>query len=155
MDIQETKVEDNWTDSDIKVAGDLNKDVKTNVVPKEKKEGEEDQDQEYTEIVETEELTEEELEIQRIEQENQQINDNYDAYVELDTAAETAKLQAKEMAKNKKKAEIHLLEPRGRISDNRGFVNKGPCGGTEKGMTHFMANAGSKNYIQWKTLKTH
>lgn len=71
MDIQETKVEDNWTDSDIKVAGDLNKDVKTNVVPKEKKEGEEDQDQEYTEIVETEELTEEELEIQRIEQENQ------------------------------------------------------------------------------------
>lgn len=40
MDQQATKVEENWTEADIKVAGDLNKDVKTNVVPKEKVEGE-------------------------------------------------------------------------------------------------------------------
>lgn len=51
------------------------------------------------------------------------------------------------MAKNKKKAEIHLLEPRGRTSDNRGYGNKGPCGGTEKGPIHYMASSGSRNYI--------
>ena len=48
-----------------------------------------------------------------------------------------------------------MLEPRGRISENRGSVNKGPCGGTEKGNTHYLAASGSRNYIQWKVLKAH
>ena len=47
------------------------------------------------------------------------------------------------------------MEPRARRSDNRGFKNAGPCGGTERGNTHFMASAGSRNYIQWKTLKSN
>ena len=41
------------------------------------------------------------------------------------------------------------------MSTNRGSVNKGPCGGTEKGLTHFLAASGSRNYIQWKVLKAH
>ena len=48
-----------------------------------------------------------------------------------------------------------MLEPRARISETRGMVNKGPCGGTEKGNVHYMATSGSRNYIQWKTLKAH
>lgn len=76
------------------------------------------------------------------------------------------------MAKNKKKAvsfflysstllsicfyqEIHLLEPRARLSENRGIANKQPCGGTLKGPIHFMAAAGSRNFINWKTVKAH
>mmetsp|Transcript_43586 Transcript_43586/g.57735 ORF Transcript_43586/g.57735 Transcript_43586/m.57735 type:complete len:144 (+) Transcript_43586:692-1123(+) len=59
------------------------------------------------------------------------------------------------MSKNKRKAEIHLLEPRARHADNRGNGNKGPCGGIERGSTHYMAQSGSRNYIQWKTLKSH
>ena len=51
--------------------------------------------------------------------------------------------------------EIHLLEPRARNSDNRGYGNSGPCGGTEKSSLHYMAAANSRNYIQWKTLKAH
>ena len=48
-----------------------------------------------------------------------------------------------------------MLEPRARPSDNRGAGNKGPCGGTVKGKLHYMAAAGSRNYIQWKTVKSH
>lgn len=65
------------------------------------------------------------------------------------------KIHEMQMAKNKKKAEIHLLEPRARGSDNRGFANKGPCGGIERGKTHYMATSGSRNLVQWKTLKSH
>jgi len=65
------------------------------------------------------------------------------------------KLQEKQMAKNKKKAEIHLLEPRARLSDNRGNANKGPCGGVERGNIHYLSQSGSRNYVQWKTLKSH
>ena len=74
------------------------------------------------------------------------------------------------MAKNKKKAvsqsifvsqssffqqEIHLLEPRARTSAFKGVVNDAPCGGTERGNIHYMASQGSRNYIQWKTLKAN
>jgi len=39
-----------------------------------------------------------------------------------------------------------LLEPRARSTD-RGYGNKGPCGGSEKGPIHYMASTGSRNYI--------
>ncbi len=48
-----------------------------------------------------------------------------------------------------------MLEPRGRLSDNRGYANKGPCGGIERQPLHYMTQAGSRNYIQWKTVKSH
>ena len=50
------------------------------------------------------ELSEEELEQQKIEQDNASIEENYDNYVALDASEETKKLQEKELAKNKKKA---------------------------------------------------
>lgn len=91
----------------------------------------------------------------RQEQENQKINENFDSYVEMDAAAESKKIAEHEMAKNKRKAEIHLIEPRSRLSENKGYANKGPCGGTERGYLHYMTQAGSRNYLQWKTLKSH
>ena len=39
--------------------------------------------------------------------------------------------------------------------ENRGAPNKGPCGGTEKGPAHYLTSSGSRNYIQWKTVKAH
>ena len=90
-DIQATNVEDQWSDHDIKVAESLNKDVTTNVAPK--PEGNADEDQEYSEYVEQpEELSEEELEIKKIEEENQKINEGFEEYANADAAAETAKL---------------------------------------------------------------
>lgn len=47
-----------------------------------------------------------------------------------------------------------MLEPRARPGD-RGFNNTAPCGGTERGAIHFMATTDSRNYIQWKTVKSH
>ena len=49
-------------------------------------------------------MTEEELEQQRIEEENRKIEENFDAYSEMNVEEETKKLQEKELAKNKKKA---------------------------------------------------
>ena len=47
-----------------------------------------------------------------------------------------------------------MLEPRARPTE-RGYNNTAPCGGTEKGPIHFMASTGSRNYLQWKTIKSH
>ena len=51
--------------------------------------------------------------------------------------------------------EIHLLEPMARSYESRSVGNKAPCGNTEKGTTHFLTQAGSRNYFQWRTLKSH
>ena len=48
-----------------------------------------------------------------------------------------------------------MLEPRARLADNRGAGNHAPCGGVERGHIHYLSQAGSRNYIQWKTLKSH
>ena len=170
-DHQVVNVEENWSEEDIKVLEGFNKNVTTNVAPG--TEGADqglEGDQEYEPAPE---LTEEELEQQRIEEENKKLEEGFEDYAALDADAETAKLQEKEMAKNKKKAvshysllsrtnltsfacqEIHLLEPRGRVSENRGTANAAPCGGIEKGHLHYMASSGSRNYIQWKTLKAN
>ena len=50
------------------------------------------------------ELSEEELEQKRQDEENQKINEGFEEYASLDAAEETKKLQEKEMAKNKRKA---------------------------------------------------
>ena len=57
-----------------------------------------------------EELTEEELEAKRQEEENQKLNEDFENYSNLDAGAETKKLQEKVMAKNKRKAVSHLKE---------------------------------------------
>ena len=54
------------------------------------------------------ELTAEELEAMRIEEENRAIEENFEAYSNLDAAEESKKLQEKELAKNKKKAVSEL-----------------------------------------------
>ena len=50
------------------------------------------------------ELTEEELEQKRQQEEEEAINANFENYSNLDANAESMKLQEKQMAKNKKKA---------------------------------------------------
>ena len=42
-----------------------------------------------------------------------------------------------------------------RSYESRSVGNKAPCGNTEKGTTHFLTQAGSRNYFQWRTLKSH
>ena len=61
------------------------------------------------EVEEVYEPTEEELEQQRIEQENAQLEENFDAYASLDADEESKKLQEKELAKNNKKKAVSVL----------------------------------------------
>lgn len=101
-DEHSTNIEETWSENDIKVAEQLNhKNVTTNVQPTSNM----DEDQEYSEYTEEpEELSEEDLELKRIEEENLKIEQGFEEYSNADAALETAKLQEKEMAKNKKKA---------------------------------------------------
>jgi len=98
-----------------------------------------------------EELTEEELlemETQRLnEEENMKISQDFDNYVELDADAEAKKIHSKVMEKKVKKAEIHLLDPMPRSYEQRHAGNKSPCGKPQKGTTHYLAQAGSRNYF--------
>ena len=108
-DHQEVNVKEHWSDSDIKVLEGMSQ-ASQNVTTNANAEGEGDQDQSqyFTEANPEEEpaeaLTEEELEQQRIEEENRKIEENFDAYSEMNVEEETKKLQEKELAKNKKKA---------------------------------------------------
>ncbi len=110
-------VEENWSESDIKVLEGMNaasKNVTTNTTPAAGGDGTQDpnadQSQYFTEAETADseeappELTEEEAEEQRLEEENRQIEENFDAYTELNVEEETKKLQEKELSKNKRKA---------------------------------------------------
>ena len=68
---------------------------------------------------------------------------------------ETEKLQEAIIAKKVKKAELHLLEPLARVYENRHVGNEAPCGPAGKGPTHWIGSQGSRNYITWRTLKSH
>ena len=132
-DHQVTNIEQNWSDEDIKVLEGMKKAAKEVTINsnggeagEEGEEGEEgaegattatsttkkkdanaDQLQEgegEEEIEQAPELTEDELEAQRIDAENAAIEENFEAYANLDAAEETKKIQEKEMAKNKRKA---------------------------------------------------
>ena len=46
-----------------------------------------------------------------------------------------------------------MVEPKARIGTDRNLANRQPCGAAEKGPTHYLARAGSKNFIQWRTVK--
>ncbi len=43
--------------------------------------------------------------------------------------------------------EITLIEPKARLYLNLSAPNEQPCGGTEKGLVHFIATPGSRNYF--------
>jgi hypothetical protein len=43
--------------------------------------------------------------------------------------------------------EITLIEPKARLYQNLSSPNEQPCGGTEKGLVHFIATPGSRNYF--------
>ncbi len=43
--------------------------------------------------------------------------------------------------------EITLIEPKARLYQNLSAPNEQPCGGTEKGLVHFIATPGSRNYF--------
>ena len=110
-DHQLVNVEDNWSENDIKVLEGMNaasKNVTTNVTG-DGTDANTDQSEYFTEgepedQEEAPELTEEELEEKRIEDENRQIEENFDQYSEMNVEEETKKLQEKELAKNKRKA---------------------------------------------------
>lgn len=56
--------------------------------------------------------------------------------------------KAKQAAKRKIYApELALVDPKPRTFSNTSIVNKPPCGTTEKGLVHYMATPGSRNYI--------
>jgi len=46
-----------------------------------------------------------------------------------------------------------LLEPKARTFTDRNLPNEQPCGGTQKGKTHYLAEPGSRNYLHWRVLK--
>lgn len=61
------------------------------------------------------------------------------------------------LAKHKKAAkkkhyhpEIAMLDPKPRTFSNTSSINPAPCGGADRGFTHYMAMPGSRNYVQWK-----
>ena len=51
--------------------------------------------------------------------------------------------------------EISLIEPKSRLYSNLSAPNQQPCGGIDKGLVHFIATPGSRNYFQWKVSYPH
>lgn len=45
-----------------------------------------------------------------------------------------------------------LIEPKVRTYSNTSLINQPPCGGATKGFIHYLAQPGSRNYIQWKVI---
>ena len=39
--------------------------------------------------------------------------------------------------------------------ESRNVANEGPCGPSPPSATHWMGSQGSRNYITWRTLKSH
>ena len=99
-DITETKVEENWSDDDIKVMegmkaaeGKKTPAINSTTPSVDGAEGDQLQEGEEGEELEKEpELTEEELELQKLDEENKKIEENFEAYTNLDAAAETKKI---------------------------------------------------------------
>ena len=72
-----------------------------------------------------------------------------------ESAAEqvTEEVLAKHKRAAKKKhyhPEIAMLDPKPRTFSNTSSINPAPCGGADRGFTHYMAMPGSRNYVQWK-----
>ena len=44
------------------------------------------------------------------------------------------------------------MSPKQRKIANYTYLSHPPCGGTEKGSVHFVAQPGSRNYIAWKII---
>lgn len=68
--------------------------------------------------------------------------------------SQAEQVSAENMAKQKRAAkkkvfapELALIDPKPRTFSNSSLINNPPCGNSEKGLVHYMATPGSRNFI--------